>query len=243
MLTLDRSPPGRQRRSITATAAGLWTPIRSLLASTRGARIRGFSAERFSFNRPGGRCEVCQGVGQQRIELEYLTGTEIPCEACEGRRFDQATLSVAFKGATVHDILQMTVDDARQHFSSQPRILRILTSLSEVGLGYLPLGQTANTLSGGEGQRIRLAAELSRATGQALTDLVVVLDEPAAALHPTDAERITAALRRLVARGATLITVAYQPGLIAAADHLIVMGSGAGEVGGQIIATGRPHTG
>jgi excinuclease ABC subunit A len=211
------------------------------LANTRSARILGFSAERFSFNRPGGRCETCQGVGQQRIELAYLTGTEAPCEACEGRRFDPVTLSVSFKGATVHDILQMTVDEARHHFSSQPRILRILTALSEVGLGYLPLGQTANTLSGGEGQRIRLAAELSRATGHGLEDLVVVLDEPAAALHPRDAERIVSALRRLVDRGATLLTVAYQPGLIAAADHLIVMGTGAGEAGGQIVATGVPR--
>jgi excinuclease ABC subunit A len=240
LLLLERTPPGRQRRSITATAAGLWTPIRGLLASTRSARIRGFSADRFSFNRPGGRCEACQGMGRQPIELDYLPGADVVCEVCEGRRFDRATLSVEFKGATVHDILEMSVDDARRHFASQPRILRILTALSEVGLGYLPLGQTADTLSGGEGQRIRLAAELSRAVGQGLEDMVAVLDEPAAALHPTDAGHITAALRRLVSRGATLITVAYQPGLLAAADHLIVMGPGAGPAGGRILSAGPP---
>lgn len=240
LLTLERTPPGRQRRSVTATAAKLWTPIRGLLASTRSARIRGFGADRFSFNRPGGRCEACQGAGRQRVELDYLPGADVVCEVCEGRRFDRATLSVEFKGATVHDILQMTVDEARRHFASQPRILRILTALSEVGLGYLPLGQTANTLSGGEGQRIRLAAELSRAVGHGLEDVVVVLDEPAAALHPTDAERITASLLKLVSRGATLITVAYQPGLLAAADHLIVMGPGAGPAGGNIVAAGPP---
>lgn len=241
LLTLDRTPPGRQRRSVTATAAGLWTPIRALLASTRSARIRGFGPDRFSFNRPGGRCEACQGAGRQRVELDYLPGADVVCEVCEGRRFDRATLLVEFKGATVHDILQMTVDAARLHFSSQPRLLRILTALSEVGLGYLPLGQTANTLSGGEGQRIRLAAELSRAAGGSLEDVVVILDEPAAALHPSDAEHITTSLLRLVRRGATLITVAYQPSLLSAADHLIVMGPGAGPDGGRILAAGPPQ--
>ncbi|MEL6345143.1 MAG: hypothetical protein AAFV53_18695 [Myxococcota bacterium] len=235
LLHLDRGPVSRSARSSTATAVGVWTSIRNLLASTRSARIRGFGPQRFSFNRAGGRCEACQGVGHRTLQLDYLPDAVVICEVCEGRRFDAATLSVEYKGASVHDILEMSVDQARTHFANQPRILRMLTALRDVGLGYLPLGQTADTFSGGEAQRLRLASELARARRDSLADTVVILDEPAAALHPDDAHHIIDSLKRLVSRGATVITVAYQPALLAAADHLIEMGPGAGPDGGTII--------
>lgn len=241
LITLDRAPIGRSWRSCTATAVGVWTSIRNLLSSTRAARIRGFGPERFSFNRAGGRCEACQGAGHRKLSLDYLPDAVVLCEICEGRRFDGATLSVEYGGATVHDILQMSVTAARKHFANQPRILRMLTALSDVGLGYLPLGQTADTFSGGEAQRVRLAGELAR-TGPAadLSATVMVLDEPAAALHPDDVAPIRDSLRRLVSRGATLVTVATTPALLRAADHLVVMGPGAGPEGGTVTAQGRP---
>lgn len=241
LLLLDRAPMGRTWRSCTATALGVWSNIRTLLSTTRTARIRGFGPERFSFNRTGGRCEACQGAGRQRLSLDYLPDAVVRCAVCEGRRFDEATLSVQYKGASVHDILQMRVSEARQLFVNQPRILRILTALSDVGLGYLALGQTADTFSGGEAQRIRLASELARTGARSpLSDTVIVLDEPAAALHADDVIPVRDALRRLVSRGATLVTVATAPALLHAADHLVVMGPAAGPDGGTVVEQGRP---
>jgi len=241
LLQLDRAPLGRSWRSCTATAVGVWTSVRNLLSSTRASKIRGFGPERFSFNRAGGRCEACLGAGRRRLDLDYLPDAVVTCEVCEGRRFDGATLSVEYRGASVHDILQMSINEARQHFANQPRILRTLTALSDVGLGYLPLGQTADTFSGGEAQRVRLAGELARSgPSTALGDTLVVLDEPAAALHPDDVGPIRDALRRLVSRGATLVTVASAPALLRAADHLVILGPGAGPDGGDIVEQGAP---
>ncbi|MFT4977673.1 MAG: excinuclease ABC subunit A, partial [Myxococcota bacterium] len=241
LLQLDRAPVGRSWRSCTATAVGAWTSIRNLLSSTRASRIRGFGAERFSFNRKGGRCEACHGAGRRKLDLDYLPDATVICEICEGRRFDSATLSVEYRGASVHDILEMSVSDARRHFANQPRILRILTALSDVGLGYLPLGQTADTFSGGEAQRVRLAGELARTgPGDSLAGTLVVLDEPASALHPDDVGPISDSLRRLVSRGATLVTVASTPALLQEADHLVILGPGAGPEGGRIVSEGPP---
>lgn len=240
VLFLDRTALGRTWRSCTATAVNIWTPIRNLLASTKQARIRGFGPERFSFNRAGGRCEACQGAGRQRLQLPHLPFAVVMCEACNGRRFEQSTLSVEYKGASVADILQMSVQQAQAHFVHHPSLLDALSALNDVGLGYLHLGQTADAISGGEAQRIRLANLLSRGRRRDLSRTVIVMDEPTAALHPQDVAPISESLRRLVSRGATLLTATGSPTLLRAADCMSILGPGGGSQGGNIVNSGHP---
>ncbi|MDP6935578.1 MAG: hypothetical protein QGG40_21850, partial [Myxococcota bacterium] len=205
---LERTMLGRSFRSCVATAAGAWTPIRELLAQTREARIRGFGPDRFTFNRPGGRCEACRGVGSRRVVLELLPDAWIPCETCEGRRFDRSTLAVRLRGHSVHEILQMEVAEACSAFTGLAPITDPLHALNSVGLGYLPLGQSTNSLSGGEAQRVRLARSLTGASRSSRRgETLLVLDQPTVGLHPTDVHHLVGIFQDLVDRGVHMVCV------------------------------------
>jgi excinuclease ABC subunit A len=238
VIIIDQSPIGRTPRSNPATYVGLFTPIRELFASTPEAKIRGYKAGRFSFNVRGGRCENCQGDGMIKIEMHFLPDVYVPCEVCSGKRYNREALEIHFKGKTIADILNMTVEQGFEFFKNIPSIARKLETLVEVGLGYMHLGQSATTLSGGEAQRVKLATELSkRSTGRTL----YVLDEPTTGLHMDDVKRLLAVLHALVDTGNSMVIIEHNLDVIKSADYLIDMGPEGGAGGGQVVAVGTPE--
>ncbi|MEM6691653.1 MAG: excinuclease ABC subunit UvrA, partial [Planctomycetota bacterium] len=238
LIPIDQSPIGRSSRSCPATYSGVLDEIRKVFAATRGAKVRGFAANRFSFNSPAGRCQLCKGHGNERIEMNFLSDLWIRCSRCGGKRFNRQTLQVRFKGASIADVLEMSIGEAAEFFENVPRVKRLLDSLVDVGLGYVHLGQPSTTLSGGEAQRIKLGTELARvATGKTL----YLLDEPTTGLHFADIERLVAVLQRLVDSGNTAIVIEHNLELLAACDHLIEMGPNGGREGGKLVAEGTPE--
>ena len=238
VIGIDQSPIGRTPRSNAATYVNAFTPIRDLFAKTPHAREMGYSAGRFSFNVAEGRCEACEGGGVKKIEMQFLPDVYVTCDECKGKRYNSETLGIKFKGKTVSDVLDMTIEEALEFFSSIPAINRKLQTLSDVGLGYLRLGQPATTMSGGEAQRIKLAAELSkRDTGKT----VYILDEPTTGLHFADVSKLLHVLRRLVDLGNTIIIIEHNLDVIASADWLVDLGPEGGEGGGVVVATGTPE--
>lgn len=237
VVQVDQKPIGRTPRSNLATYTGLFDAVRAAFAQTDEAKARGWGAGRFSFNVAGGRCEVCQGEGSVSVELLFLPGSWAPCPECHGSRYTADTLEVRWNGASIADVLGMTVDEAAPFLASLPAAGRGLETLREVGLGYLRLGQPAPELSGGEAQRIKLATELQRArTGHTL----YLLDEPTTGLHPADVELLTAQLARLTDAGNTVVVVEHAMDVVASADHVIDMGPSGGVEGGQVVASGTP---
>lgn len=238
VVTVDQTPLGRTPRSNPATYTGVFSDIRSLFVALPEAKIRGYKPGRFSFNVAGGRCETCSGNGYRTITMNFLPDVLIPCETCHGRRYNRETLEVRFKGKSIADILDMTIDQAVEFFANQPKILRKIKTLQDVGLGYLRLGQPSSTLSGGENQRVKLATELAKKdTGKTL----FILDEPTTGLHFDDIQTLLALLNRLVDRGNTVLVIEHNLDVISAADYVIDMGPGGGRNGGQIISTGTPE--
>ncbi len=238
VISIDQSPIGRTPRSNPATYTGVFTDIRELFASTQDAKIRGYSSGRFSFNIKGGRCEACQGDGIIKIEMHFLPDIYVPCEVCKGKRYNRETLQVKYKGKSIYDVLEMTVEEAVEFFANMPKIHRKLKTLLDVGLGYIKLGQPATTLSGGEAQRVKLATELSkRSTGRT----IYFLDEPTTGLHIADVHRLTQVLQKLVDAGNTVIVIEHNLDLIKTADHIIDIGPEGGDRGGKIVAIGTPE--
>jgi len=238
VVNIDQSPIGRTPRSNPATYTGLFTPIRELLSATPESRTRGYTPGRFSFNVKGGRCEACQGDGVIKVEMHFLPDVYVACDVCNGQRYNRETLQVHYKGKNIHDILEMTVEDARAFFDAIPVLSRKLTMLIEVGLGYIKLGQSATTLSGGEAQRVKLAKELSkRDTGNTL----YILDEPTTGLHFHDIELLLKVIRNLRDHGNTIVIIEHNLDVIKTADWVIDLGPEGGSGGGQIIATGTPE--
>jgi excinuclease ABC subunit A len=238
IISVDQSPIGRTPRSNPATYIGLFDQIRELFSKTQEARARGYKPGRFSFNVKGGRCEVCRGDGQIKIEMHFLPDVYVPCEQCHGKRYNRETLEVRFKGKTIADVLEMPIEEAREFFAHIPKIRRRVEALYDVGLGYMRLGQPATTLSGGEAQRVKLAAELSKvATGRT----IYILDEPTTGLHFADIQRLLEVLTRLVAAGNSVIVIEHNLDVIKVADRIIDLGPEGGEEGGRVIATGTPE--
>jgi excinuclease ABC subunit A len=238
VIDVDQSPIGRTPRSNPATYTGVFTQIRDLFASVPEARMRGYQAGRFSFNVKGGRCEACQGEGIIQIEMQFLPDVYVPCEVCKGKRYNREALEIKFKGKTIADVLEMTVDEALTFFENMPAIRNKLATIADVGLGYIRLGQPATTLSGGEAQRVRLATELSRrATGKTL----YILDEPTTGLHFADVERLLHVLQRLVDAGNTVLVIEHNLDVIKCADWIIDMGPEGGSAGGYVVAVGTPE--
>lgn len=238
VITVDQSPIGRTPRSNPATYTGIFTEIRKLFVNLPEAQIRGYRPGRFSFNVAGGRCETCKGNGYRTIEMNFLPDVLVPCEDCHGHRYNRETLEVRFKGKSIADVLEMTINQAVDFFANVPQILRKLTVLQEIGLGYIKLGQPSSTLSGGENQRVKLAAELAkRDTGKTL----FILDEPTTGLHFEDIKVLLDVFNRLVDKGNTLIVIEHNMDIIKCADHLIDLGPEGGREGGRILATGTPE--
>jgi excinuclease ABC subunit A len=238
IISVDQSPIGRTPRSNPATYIGLFDQIRELFSKTQEARARGYKPGRFSFNVKGGRCEVCRGDGQIKIEMHFLPDVYVPCEQCHGKRYNRETLEVRFKGKTISDVLEMPVEEALEFFAHIPKIRRRVETLNDVGLGYMRLGQPATTLSGGEAQRVKLASELCKvATGRT----IYILDEPTTGLHFADIQRLLEVLDRLVEAGNTVVVIEHNLDVIKVADRLIDLGPEGGDEGGQLIATGTPE--
>jgi excinuclease ABC subunit A len=238
VVDIDQSPIGRTPRSNPATYTGVFDHVRKLFAQVPEARLRGYQAGRFSFNVRGGRCENCAGDGQIKIEMHFLPDVYVTCEVCKGRRYNRETLEVKYKGRSISDVLEMSVSEAVEFFANIPPIARHMQTLSDVGLGYIKLGQPAPTLSGGEAQRIKLSSELhKRATG----NTVYVLDEPTTGLHFEDIRKLLQVLQRLVATGNTVLVIEHNLDVIKTADHIIDMGPEGGDGGGEIVATGTPE--
>jgi excinuclease ABC subunit A len=238
VIEIDQSPIGRTPRSNPATYCGFFTDVRQLMAQVPEAKIRGYNAGRFSFNVKGGRCETCQGGGMKVIEMNFLPDVYVPCEKCNGRRYNRETLEIRYKGKSISDILNMTVEDATEFFVNVPSLYRKVRTLNEVGLGYITLGQSAVTLSGGEAQRVKLATELSKKdTGQT----VYILDEPTTGLHFEDIKHLLAVLNRLVERGNTVMVIEHNLDMVKVADYVIDLGPEGGSGGGTILCTGTPE--
>jgi len=237
-ISVDQSPIGRTPRSNPATYTGLFTPIRELFAGVPGARERGYDAGRFSFNVKGGRCEACQGDGVTRVEMHFLPDIYVACDVCHGKRYNRETLEIRYKGRNIHEVLEMTVAEAAAFFSAVPPIARKLQTLSDVGLGYVRLGQSATTLSGGEAQRVKLSLELSkRDTGRTL----YILDEPTTGLHFHDIKLLLEVLHRLRDAGNTVVVIEHNLDVIKTADWVIDLGPEGGDAGGRIVAAGTPE--
>src|SRR5690606_8035083 len=237
VVDIDQSPIGRTPRSNPATYTGLFTVIRDLFADLPESRMRGYSPGRFSFNVKGGRCEACQGEGLVKIEMHFLPDVYVPCEVCKGKRYNRETLEVFYKGHSIADVLDLTHDDAYELLAAITRRRRHLSTLSDVGLGYLHLGQPATTLSGGEAQRVKLATELARqATGRTL----YILDEPTTGLHFEDVRMLLHVLHRLVDKGNTVLIIEHNLDVIKTADWVIDLGPDGGDRGGRIVAEGTP---
>ena len=238
VVSVDQSPIGRTPRSNPATYTGLFTVMRDLFAELPESKMRGYTPGRFSFNVKGGRCEACQGDGLVKIEMHFLPDVYVPCEVCRGRRYNRETLEVFYKGHSIADVLDLTVDEACEVFDAVPRLKRQLQTLSDVGLGYIHLGQSATTLSGGEAQRVKLASELSKiATGQTF----YILDEPTTGLHFEDVRMLLEVLHRLVERGNTVLVIEHNLDVIKTADWIIDLGPEGGPKGGEIVAEGPPE--
>jgi excinuclease ABC subunit A len=238
VIDIDQSPIGRTPRSNPATYTGLFTPIRDLFAAIPEARLRGYTAGRFSFNVKGGRCEACAGDGIIKIEMQFLPDVYVPCEVCGGKRYNREALEIHYKGKSISDVLEMTVEEALAFFANVPAVESKLRTLNDVGLSYVHLGQPATTLSGGEAQRVKLATELSRrATGRTL----YILDEPTTGLHFADVEKLLEVLHRLVDAGNTVVVIEHNLDVVKTADHVIDLGPEGGKAGGEVIAEGTPE--
>ncbi len=238
VINIDQSPIGRTPRSNPATYTGLFNDIRDLYASTADAKAKGYSSGRFSFNVKGGRCEACEGDGIIKIEMHFLPDIYVPCEVCGGMRYNRETLEVKYKGKSIYDVLEMTVEEGLEFFSSIPKIQRKLQTLFDVGLGYVKIGQPATTLSGGEAQRVKLATELSkRATGKT----IYILDEPTTGLHTHDVAKLIEILQKLTDGGNTVVVIEHNLDVIKTADHIIDLGPEGGDKGGYVIAEGTPE--
>jgi excinuclease ABC subunit A len=237
-IDINQSPIGRTPRSNPATYTGIFTPVREIFAATQEARSRGYAPGRFSFNVKGGRCEACQGDGVTKVEMHFLPDIYVPCDVCKGKRYNRETLDIHFKGKNIHQVLDMTIEDARDFFDAIPAIARKLQTLVDVGLSYIKLGQSATTLSGGEAQRVKLSKELSkRDTGKTL----YILDEPTTGLHFHDIEQLLAVLHRFRDHGNTVVVIEHNLDVIKTADWVIDLGPEGGSGGGQIIAEGTPE--
>jgi len=238
VINIDQSPIGRTPRSNPATYVGAFTPIRDLFASLPESKARGYKPGRFSFNVAGGRCEHCQGDGTIKIEMHFLSDVYVTCDVCKGKRFNTETLAIRYKGKNINDVLEMTIDEAAEFFSAIPKIKRKVETLESVGLGYIKLGQSALTLSGGEAQRVKLSLELSKkSTGKTL----YMLDEPTTGLHFADVKKLMEVLDRLVDAGNTVILIEHNLDVIKMADHVIDLGPEGGDRGGKVVATGTPE--
>jgi excinuclease ABC subunit A len=238
VVTVDQAPIGRSPRSNAATYTGVFSDIRNIFVELPESKIRGYKPGRFSFNVSGGRCEACKGNGYKSIEMNFLPDVLVPCEVCNGKRYNRETLEVRFKGKSIADVLDMTINQAVEFFESFPSILNKIKVLQDVGLGYIKLGQPSSTLSGGESQRVKLAAELSkRDTGNTL----FILDEPTTGLHFEDIKILLGVLNELVERGNTVLVIEHNMDVIKSADYIIDMGPEGGKNGGQVVAQGTPE--
>jgi len=247
VLEVDQTPIGKTPRSCPATYIGFWDEIRRIYAGTTEARMRGYTASRFSFNTAGGRCEACEGQGVRTIEMSFLPDVKVLCDVCGGRRFNSETLAVRWREASIGDVLAMNVDDAARFFAAHARVYHALKLLQDVGLGYLTLGQPSPTLSGGEAQRIKLVTELAKVRDEVARGprarprhTLYVLDEPTVGLHMADVEKLIQVLHRLVAAGNTAVVVEHNLDVMAEADWILDMGPEAGDSGGRIVAQGPP---
>lgn len=238
VVSVDQSPLGRSPRSNPATYTGVFTDIRNLFVGLPEAKIRGYKPGRFSFNVSGGRCEVCKGNGYRSIEMNFMPDVLVPCEECGGKRYNRETLEVRYKGKSIADVLDMTINQAVDFFENIPPILNKIKVLKEIGLGYIKLGQPSSTLSGGENQRVKLATELARRdTGKTL----FILDEPTTGLHFEDINVLMNVLNRLVDKGNTVVVIEHNLDVVKQADYVIDMGPGGGREGGSIVAAGTPE--
>jgi excinuclease ABC subunit A len=238
VIDVDQSPIGRTPRSNPATYTNVFNDIRKLFAELPEAKVRGYAPGRFSFNVKGGRCETCQGGGMRTVEMNFLPDVYVPCETCQGKRFNRETLEVRYKGKSISDVLNLAIEDALPFFEAVPKIKKVLKTLVDVGLGYITLGQPSTTLSGGEAQRIKLATELcKRDTGRTL----YILDEPTTGLHFEDIRILMKVIQRLVSKGNTALIIEHNVDVMTQADHMIDMGPEGGSGGGTIVATGSPE--
>jgi len=251
VLEVDQTPIGKTPRSCPATYIGFWDSIRRLYAETTDARIRGFTASRFSFNTSGGRCEACEGQGMQRIEMSFLPDVQVLCDVCGGRRFNSETLGILFRGRSIGETLSLSVDDAVEFFAAQRSVQHPVKLLQDVGLGYLSLGQPSPTLSGGESQRIKLVAELAKSRTDALgidtarregQHTLYILDEPTVGLHMADVEKLVTVLQRLVDAGNTVVVIEHNLDVMAEADWIVDLGPEGGAGGGRVVAQGDPDS-
>ena len=238
MINIDQSPIGRTPRSNPATYTGLFTPIREIFSKLPESKIRGYAPGRFSFNVKGGRCESCRGDGTIKIEMHFLPDIYVTCDVCKGKRYNRETLDIKYKGKNIADVLDMTVEEALDFFKNIPLAVKKLKTLNDVGLGYIKLGQSATTLSGGEAQRVKLATQLSKKnTGQTL----YLLDEPTTGLHFDDVKKLVSVLRKFVDNGNTVLVIEHNLDVIKIADYIIDLGPEGGEGGGQIVIAGNPE--
>ena len=239
VIDIDQSPIGRTPRSNPATYTGVFTPVRELFAGVPESRARGYTPGRFSFNVRGGRCEACQGDGVIKVEMHFLPDIYVPCDQCKGKRYNRETLEIKYKGKTIHEVLDMTIEEAREFFDAVPALARKLQTLMDVGLTYIRLGQSATTLSGGEAQRVKLARELSkRGTGQTL----YILDEPTTGLHFADIQQLLDVLHKLRDQGNTIVVIEHNLDVIKTADWIVDLGPEGGSGGGEILVSGTPET-